>query len=1071
MRGPSGFTGSQQRYQAYLDTLQEQGLPFDPNLVTPLPLGWGYDEARRNFSQFLEEHALLPRFDFDAISASNDENAIAAIHVLQSMNVRVPDDISVIGFDDLALAGSNTPPLTTMKVPLFQMGERAVNLLLSEQDYPDNYCEVLPVHLVVRHSCGCLLPTISEAISTDKLAYQEPEQLSLAARTGQIRLEVINEIARVTGNLQGSKRWSGQIFNGFINELDLSIPGTFLSALEGTLNQVIAGGGRVKEWQRAISVLQSRILPYVHDAQLRKKANDLLHQARVMVGEVSWRNQSWKRIQAADQARQLRLVGARLTTCLELGQLREVLLYELPQVNVQGCFLCLYENPGQTPGRVRLVLSYLYKDMFISNEEEGYFEKTQILPESIWKKVKHFRILVESLHTQNEQLGYLIFLTDSLKDVRDFDIFDALRLQISNAVKSVMLYQETQKARKEAEAGWRLAEERQRAAEEANQLKSRFLSMVSHELRTPLNVISGLSENLLHDFPVNSTLADDRIISDIERIYNSAQHLDNLMRDVLDLAVSQIGQLKLIYERLQIEEALKPVIQIAEKLARDKGLDWQVIIPEGIPIFSWDQTRLRQVVLNLLTNAIKFTEQGKICLYVEMKPGELEISVEDTGIGIPVDEQIFIFEEFHRSKRAYAGGYGGMGLGLAICRKLVELGGGRIGMASKGIPGEGSRFFFTIPVSEERELNLSVPRDQTVLIVQHQGKVESGIYNILAAKGFEVEISTFSPDPEWIDELVKSPPGVIILDYPNVNEELDNIIPVLKSYPVLQEVPLMVYTRSGKDGKGSVIELNYLEKPLSASRLTKLIQVQNFYLEDKFFTILIVDDDPSILELHTSLIQRQFPACKVIQAGNGRIALTLMEKITPDMVILDLLMPEVNGFEVMEKMREKEGLRNIPVVILTSQVMTEHEMRQLNLAVMAVMQKGIFTEKEMIQQVELSLQRNKRLGSEARRLARKAMAYIHENYFKNISRKDVADYIGISPEYLSTCFNRETGVTLSTYIERYRIRQARTILETTELSITEVALSVGFCDSSYFGRIFRREVGVSPAAYRRGERR
>lgn len=1072
MRGPSGFIGSQQRYQAYLDALKEHDLPFDPNLVTTPPVSWSYDEARTNFSQFLEDHALLPRFDFDAISASNDENALAAVHILQSMNVRVPDDISVIGFDDLALAGSNSPSLSTMRVPFFEMGTRAVELLLDNQIRKSHFLEVLPVQLIVRHSCGCLLPTISEAsLEVEVIKLDIPSHSSLAAKTAKIRPEITREIAKLTGGLPPANRWAGQILNGFVSELDQGTQGTFLSALEETLNQVVSGGGRVKEWQRAISILRRRLFPYLSGTDQRHQATNLLHQARVMVGEVSWRNQSWKRLQANEQARQLRLLGARLATCLELDQLCDVLLLELPKLNIQGCFLSLYDNPKFPEGRAKLVLGYDRSGCLINHGEEIEYKRIQMLPEELWKKLTQFRLIIQSLHIKDELLGFIIFFTDQWEDTRDFGVFDALQMQVSSAVKSVLLYQDTQNARKEAEAGWRLAEERQQTAEEANQLKSRFLSMVSHDLRTPLNVITGLSENLLQDIPGNLPDTDHRILRDIERIYNSAQHLDNLMRDVLDLAVSQVGQLRLIYEKFYLDEAIKPVLEIAEKLTKDKGLVWQVEIDESIPLLSWDRTRMRQVVLNLITNAIKFTDYGQVRFKAEKETGEVVISVEDTGIGIPKDEQELIFEEFHRSDRAITRGYGGMGLGLAICRRLVELGGGKIGVISEGSIGQGSCFYFTIPISDQDEFSSASFSNQTVLVIQQNNYHDNELVEKLVAKGFEVEFVNYSRQSDWILTLLQSPPGAIILNFPPETDEPLEIIQALNTSPQLKEVPVMIYTTNQKEGRGMVFDFNYFEKPLSGSRLNKLIEDHGLQSDNRLFTILIVEDEPTILELHTNLIQKQYPSCKVIQAYNGRVALELMEQSKPDLVLLDLMMPEVNGFEVLEKMREKEILRNIPVIILTSQFLTENEMRLLNHGVTAVMQKGIFNEKEMIQQVEVSLLRNKRLGSEARRIARKAMAYVHENYTRNISRKEVAEYIGISPEYLSTCFNRETGVTLSAYIERYRVNLAKKMLETSEVSVTEVALSVGFCDSSYFGRIFRREVGVSPVAFRRGERK
>jgi AraC-like DNA-binding protein len=170
-------------------------------------------------------------------------------------------------------------------------------------------------------------------------------------------------------------------------------------------------------------------------------------------------------------------------------------------------------------------------------------------------------------------------------------------------------------------------------------------------------------------------------------------------------------------------------------------------------------------------------------------------------------------------------------------------------------------------------------------------------------------------------------------------------------------------------------------------------------------------------------------------------------------------------------MRESEALRSVPVIVLTAQPLVDDEIQRLGPGVTAVLEKGVFNSADIVTHVEAALANTKQVGSETRRVARRAMAYMHEHYREDITRKQVADHVGISQEYLSTSFRRETGLTPTNYLERYRIRQAKKLLETTEMSVSEVAQEVGIPDSSYFGRIFRSEVGVSPAAYRKGARK
>jgi YesN/AraC family two-component response regulator len=187
-------------------------------------------------------------------------------------------------------------------------------------------------------------------------------------------------------------------------------------------------------------------------------------------------------------------------------------------------------------------------------------------------------------------------------------------------------------------------------------------------------------------------------------------------------------------------------------------------------------------------------------------------------------------------------------------------------------------------------------------------------------------------------------------------------------------------------------------------------------------------------------------------------------------VLLDLMMPELDGFGVLEVLQSEANTRDIPVIVLTGQVLTQADMARLNRGVTNVLKKGLFSIEETLTHVEAALARNKHLGSEAQRLVRKAMAAIHEQYAEPISLKQVARAVGVSKEYLARCFHQETGMTVVTYLNRYRIGQAKARLEAGETNLTAIALEVGFSSGPYFSRVFRQEAGMSPSAYRQVRR-
>jgi AraC-like DNA-binding protein len=194
-----------------------------------------------------------------------------------------------------------------------------------------------------------------------------------------------------------------------------------------------------------------------------------------------------------------------------------------------------------------------------------------------------------------------------------------------------------------------------------------------------------------------------------------------------------------------------------------------------------------------------------------------------------------------------------------------------------------------------------------------------------------------------------------------------------------------------------------------------------------------------------------------------------MELEQPDLVLLDLMMPEMDGFEVLEIMQDHERLRQVPVIVLTAQELSVFDMTRLQRGVTAILGKGLFSMDEVLSQVEAALSRVKPLGNETQRMMRQVMAFIHEQYAEPITRQQLAQQAGFSERHLNRCFLKETGMPVMTYLNRYRVRQAKALLETGDQSVIDVALAVGFSGSNYFSHVFRQEVGITPGAYQRGE--
>jgi signal transduction histidine kinase/AraC-like DNA-binding protein len=742
----------------------------------------------------------------------------------------------------------------------------------------------------------------------------------------------------------------------------------------------------------------------------------------------------------------LSLFTARLQTSLDEQQIFTVLSRHLPDMNIQIALLVTFEAEDDDPFAWSVVRNTL--DLTQNLVRVRSFE----FPSGCLPNDDPFILTLIPIMGQSGQLGFMAF------DATHLNLYGFIVQQLGGALNTAHLYRQATEAR--------------RMAEEANRMKSRFLSTISHELRTPLNLIVGLSGVMLQESDEGKAALPDSTRKDIERVQAYAQHLGGLIGDVLDLASSDAGQLRLHYDYVDLGQTLRIVADSGSQLALDKGLAWRAEIPEGGPWVWGDRTRLRQVVLNLVNNAIKFTTRGEVCLTLKSTQGQVTVSVQDTGLGIPPDEQSQIFEAFQRTERSIAGGYPGLGLGLSICKTLVEMHGGDIRLCSSGVSGEGSTFYFTLPEVRPPELQ-SEPADRapgaekSILLLFQSPGVNDRLAVNLSKQGVKLQQAPLEQSAEWQSKLVVSPPDAIVLDISDKSNLAWRAMKSIKNIQAARGIPVMFYA-STPQGE-SVLNLEYLTKPIEPDELTRALD-QHLMLANpsqSVRTFLVVDDDINTLELHARIIRLQSDANRVLSAPNGREALKLLLQEKIDLVLLDLQMPEMDGFGVLQAMREMPRTRDIPVIVVTGKELTEADMERLNEGVAVVLHKGLFTADETIAHIGAALERKRRLSLDAQRLVRQAMRFIHTHFAEPISRGDIARHISIAEDYLTFCFRQELGTTPIKYLQRYRVNQAKSLLKNTTKSITEIALEVGFTDSGYFSRVFHRETNMPPEVFRR----
>jgi len=1021
-KGDSG-----ERLRAFQDATKLFGLDDDPNLIT-----FGRHTFNGGYSAM--QQLLDAKIQFSAILASNDESALGAIKAMDEAGIRVPEDVAVIGFDNRFEGSVHSPSLSSIHVPLFEIGYKSFEVMYNHLTKEDDLPSILKIgtRLVTRDSCGC---------GARREAFLSNENTPETELTEAISTIVLDQSHSLTK--KESDQLCDQLVRTFTKAITSDKMGEFEEKLTEILEHTIEKNEDSNNWQNALTLLENTDW---ERSLSRERIQEVLNHARLLIGRFTANQHNQYILNERWISSRLSLLSARLQTSLDEGQIIQTLNKYLSDLRINLALLSLFE-PSDEPGSQECVM----RDLLNIDVETITYNCREFPPNDFFSEEKPFSLTLIPVMDPNRQLGFMVFDTENL------EIFGFVVQQVGGALNTASLY--------------RQATEGRRLAEEANRIKNRFLSTISHDLRTPINLILGLTEVLLEENDWGQSALPISLQMDIERINAYAQHLGGMIGDVLDLATNSAGQLRLQMELVNLGDALKMVAESGLQLATDKGLGWKAIIPKNGPWVRADITRLRQVVLNLVNNAIKFTTNGEVSLIVEYNEKDVLVSVKDTGLGIPKDEQESIFNEFRRSERSILQGYSGLGLGLSICKTLIEMQDGTIGVDSSGIEGEGSTFYFTLPIVNHGEdqqsiLNNSIEPERTFLIIHSDYENHERLRILLKEYGVNAIAISMDQFEDWRKRSSYSLPDAIVLDMSVNSEQGWSILKVLKTNKLTRNVPIMLYTHSN-DGE-SLINLDYLTKPIELDELNTAIDqylLSEEAIESKR-TFLIVDDDSNTLEMNARIIHSQYEKNRIIKANNGAEALEILAKEKIDLVLLDLNMPVMDGFVVLESMRLNPKMRDIPVIILTGRDLSVEEMNCLNQGVATVLKKGIFSMEETLSHVNLALERKRRLSANAQKLVRQAMVFIQDHYAEPISRADVAKHVNIAEDYLTYCFRQELGTTPIKYLQRFRISQAKILLRNSEKSITEIAIDTGFSDSGYFSRLFHRETGMSPEAFR-----
>ena len=597
-----------------------------------------------------------------------------------------------------------------------------------------------------------------------------------------------------------------------------------------------------------------------------------------------------------------------------------------------------------------------------------------------------------------------------------------------------------------------VAETSRAIAEKADRLKTQLLANVSHELRTPLNVIMGYSQAALSSPQAGYALAPG-LRRDLQHIYNSGEHLMRLINDLLDLSRAEIDELDLFPEAIDTHSFLQEVFNsFVPCVAHHSVIAWRLELPGCLPIIHADSVRLRQVLLNLLSNAAKFTAQGEVVLGATVELPHVHLWVRDTGIGIDDELQARVFDPFVTNDLPDPR-LRGVGLGLCIARRLVLLHHGMLTVESTA--GGGSTFHIHLPLPALQGMPTAPQAAQPLLLIVGGGLLAPAIAELCQRQRLNTRHVHASSELDAL--LDHEQPAAIAWNITTAKASEWALVEALRTHPLYCQLPFLLF---GSTAGGLT---NILTKPTSSQTLVEAISALRPATTG---AILVVDDDPQTCELYQRLIGATLPEYTVYSASNGRAALDLMAHLTPSMVILDLSMPELDGFGVLAHMRARRETCDTPVLVVSSRVLSLDDIQRLDHAHVTLQTKDMLMQPEAIATLQRALHGTGTLSQSTSMLVKRAVAYLQQHYDQPISRQELADTLGVSKNYLSEIFHQELGISPWDYLNRYRVQRAKDLLRTTGHSITSIAAQVGFDDSSYFGRIFHRHVGLSPSEYR-----
>jgi DNA-binding LacI/PurR family transcriptional regulator/signal transduction histidine kinase len=715
IKGPAHSSEAQIRYQTFEQALSERDIPLDPSFV--FPGGFNYEFGEAAVIDLLQRQA-----DFDAIITSNDEVAWGVLNTLYAHEIHVPHQVAVIGFDDFIGSRYSIPPLSTVRQPRQELGERALELILDQlkgKVVPQEI--VLPTEMVIRQSCGCKSPALQHVpmLQPERLSFYGTEILVVEKEAAlQDFFQTVEDLSSITPAWIREK--AVRLFDAFYEEIINKNSGQFLKEFDNLLRYSIAKSERIDSWHDVISILRTRFLQALDcDGAMAQHVEVLCHQARIHLSDAVQQAQAYRRFQAGLQTELLFDVNEEVISTFDFPRLINALAEALRQFGVSDCFLCLNDDPSPTtgsvaklPSRSRMIMVYINGELHDIEPEGIRFQTANLIPNGYMPRDRRHDLYVLPLRFHEHFLGHAIFEMG----FRDGFIYDALQIQISNAIQGASLIKQLSQARadledrveertielqqeiserKKAEAQIRKLNQeleqrvRERTAEleAANRELEAFAYSVAHNLQAPLRAVNGYSQVLLEEYTGKFDADGEEYL---HRSRKASQRMAGLIDDLLGL--SRVARETIQYQEVNLSAIAGEVMTELHEVAPERVVQLN-IMPEIL--VTGDERLLRLALRNLFDNAWKFTRRKEVT-QIEFGQtegdGEITYYLRDNGSGFDMAYADKLFDPFQRLHGAQE--FDGTGIGLAIVERIIRRHAGRIW--AEADVGSGATFFFTL---------------------------------------------------------------------------------------------------------------------------------------------------------------------------------------------------------------------------------------------------------------------------------------------------------------------------------------------------------------------------------------